>query len=211
VITIVDSTHVTDALFIPGTFFANQVTHADTLILSKLQLYKKDTLALVERIKTLNERAGIWAKPWNDLKDSDFAALDFGGSVGVGADDDDDDDDDEHEHEHGHGHDHGEHDHDHEDHDHDEHEHVHEDVDTVTIEPKNFDAETVRELQKLMKDGFFGKVYRVKGKVLYNGGAKLLQGVFDSVNLEDDPPEGPFSLTFIGDELDEAKIKKYWT
>ncbi|MDR3279341.1 MAG: hypothetical protein LBT23_02410 [Synergistaceae bacterium] len=207
VITVVDSTHLTDAMFVPGNFFSNQVLHADTLVLSKLQLYKSDARALVDRVRTLNERAGLWAKPWSELTDADFAALDFGGSVGIGADEEDDDDH-EHEHEHHHHHHHHhDHDHDHEE----EHAPLHEEMDSITIRPKDYDDKTLRELEKLIKDGVFGKLYRVKGKVTYCGSPKMLQAVFYSLNLDDDPTEGECALTFIGEDLDEDKIREYWS
>ena len=200
VITIVDSTHMNDAMFVPGNFFANQVSHADTIILSKLRLYNGNAGALAARVKTLNERAPVWARPWSELGDDDLASLDFGGSVGIGADDDDED---EHEHE---GHEHHEHhEHDHED------GRLHEEMDSITISPKNFDDTSVRELEKLMKDGFFGKIYRIKGKIMYDGGPKLLQAVFDSLKLDDGTPEGECGLTFIGDGLDETRIREYWS
>jgi G3E family GTPase len=201
VITIVDSTHVTEAMFVPGNFFANQVTHADTLILSKLQMYEGNAQALARRLRSLNERAGIWAKPWNELNDEDFDSLDFGGSVGISADDDHDG----HEHDH---HEHHHHDHE-EDHEH-EHRHIHQEPDTITIEPKDFDDEALNKIKELIKDGFFGTIYRIKGKMTLNGQPKLLQAVFEDLTFEDSPPDLEFGLTFIGTELDEAKIKEYW-
>jgi G3E family GTPase len=213
VITVVDSTHATDAMFVPGNFFANQVAHADTLILSKLQLYKGDALKLVERLRVLNDRAGIWAKPWDGITEEDFAALDFGGSIGIGADDDDDEEED---HEHEHGHHHHDHHHHHGHHHHDEHddddeeEMLHEELDSITIPVKDLDSAALDELRKLMKDGVFGNVYRAKGRVMHNGQPKLLQAVFDSLNLDDNPPDGECSLTFIGKDLSESKITEHW-
>jgi G3E family GTPase len=210
VITVVDSAHAKDAMFVEGNFFSNQVAHADTLILSKLQLRPDDGRELVGKLRALNERAGIWAKPWSELTDEDFAKLDFGGSVGVGADEDHDHDHDHDDHHHHDDHDHG-HDHDH-DHDHDDHghKHLHEDLDSITITPRDLDEKLLAELRRMMKDGAFGKVYRAKGLVMYNGEAKLLQAVFDSLNMDDDPPKGICSLTFIGDGLDGEAIRRNW-
>ncbi|MDR1579602.1 MAG: GTP-binding protein [Synergistaceae bacterium] len=203
VITIVDSTHLTDAMFVEGNFFSNQVAHADMLVLSKLRLYQKgDPSEIVDRIRKLNGRAGIWAKPWDRLTDDNFDALDFGGSMGVVADDFDDDDGCDHgDHAHHHGHDHSRHDGD--------EELLHEELDSITIVPREFDDASLEELRRLMRDGVFGKLYRAKGRVIYNGVPKLLQAVFESVDIDENPPRGECALTFIGDELDEAKIRKY--
>jgi G3E family GTPase len=201
VITIVDSNHVTDAMLVPGNFFSNQITHADVLALSKLESYKGDVAELAGRLKPLNERADILAKPWGELRDKDFATLDFGGSIGVGADDQDDDDDHHHGgHHHGHSHDgdgHG-------------HAHIHPDVDTVTIEPRSYDEKSVRELEAMLKDGAFGEVYRIKGRVIYRGEPRMLQGVFDTLKIESPPPGGPCRLVFIGKGLKEKNIAKFW-
>jgi G3E family GTPase len=213
VITVVDSTHMPNAKLVEGNFFANQIAHADTLVVSKIQLYKNGSpREIADKLKEINDRAGIWIKPWDDLTDEDFAALDFGGSVGIDADDD------EHEHEHGHdGHEHGHHHHHGHDHEHEHHhddddeEHLHEEMDSITITPRALDEAALEELRRLMKEGAFGKLYRAKGRVIYNGVPKLLQAVFETVNIEDTPPRGEPSLTFIGDELDEARIRKYWS
>ena len=183
VITVVDSAHAKDAMFVEGNFFSNQVAHADTLVLSKLQLRPDDGRAIVEQLRALNDRAGVWAKPWSELTDEDFAALDFGGSVGVGADE-------EHDHDHGHDHDHDGHDHGHgrhHEHDHhdddddDEEEHLHEELDSVTIAPRDLDDRSLAELRRMMKDG-----------------------------MDDEPPKGACSLTFIGDGLDVEAIRRHW-
>jgi G3E family GTPase len=198
VITIVDSTHVSDAMLVPGNFFSNQIAHADTIILSKLESYKRNANELVRRLKPLNTRADILAKPWNTLSDKDFATLDFGGSIGVAADDEDD------------GHDHHHH-HRHDDHHHDDaHGHIHHGIDTVTIQPRDYDEKSLAELEHLMKDGAFGDVYRIKGKVIYDGRPKMLQAVFDTVQIEPDPPEGPCRLVFIGKGLKENLITGRW-
>ena len=153
---------------------------------------------LVGRLVPLNERADILVKPWDELRDKDFATLDVGGSVGIDADDDD-----HHHHHEGHGHSHR----------HDDghgHSHIHPDVDTITIEPKNFDEKSVRGLEGMLKDGVFGEVYRIKGKVLYSGEPKMLQGVFDTLRIESPPPGGPCRLVFIGNGLEEKNIARFW-
>ncbi|GHV52850.1 hypothetical protein FACS1894216_09740 [Synergistales bacterium] len=203
VITIVDSTHLKDAMFVPGNFFANQVAHADTIVMSKIQLYEGNARALEKRMRGLNERADILAKPWSELSDRDFASLYYGGSIGVTADEDDDG----HEHEHDHGHEHEEHDH--------KHSH-HPDFDTITIQPKEYDDNILRELENLLRKGEFGEVYRIKGKVICGGKIKVLQAVFDTVRLDELGESSSGSqdiecaLAFIGHDLDEAKIREYW-
>lgn len=179
VITIVDSNHLTEAMFVPGNFFANQVAHADTLILSKLESYEGDVAAMAQRLSGLNQQANVIAKPWSALRDKDFAALVRGGSDGVSAD--------------------GEHAH-----------HGHAKMDTVTFEAKALDEASLNELAQLVKDDFFGEIYRIKGKILYCGEQKLLQAAFDSLKLEDNPPENSNGLTFIGNHLDEVRIKAFW-
>jgi G3E family GTPase len=199
VITIVDSTHVTEAMLVPGNFFSNQIAHADTVILSKLDSYSGDVNELAGRLKPLNERADILMKPWSDLSDKDFATLDFGGSIGVEADDEDEADGHEHGHEGGHNHSH----HHHDDHD-------HHGVDTITIAPRDYDDKSLSELERLLKSGAFGDVYRIKGKVVCGGAPKMLQAVFDTVRIEPDPPEGPCKLVFIGKGLKENSIAECW-
>jgi G3E family GTPase len=198
VITIVDSGHISKAMLVPGNFFSNQIAHADAIILSKLESFKGDARKLVESLKPLNGRADILAKPWSELTEKDFATLDFGGSIGVDADEDEDD---------GHDHDHHDH-HRHEDHGHG---HIHPEMDSITIQPKDYDEPSLCELERLLKNGAFGEVYRIKGKVFYKDKPKLLQGVFDTIELDPDPPEGPPFLVFIGKNLKKAVILKHWS
>ncbi len=178
VVTIVDSTHTPNAMLVEGNFFSNQIVHADTIILSKLEIYKGDVDALSNKLSLLNERADIVKKLWSEFDDEDFANLTRGGSKNIDADE---------EHAHGHAH-----------------------VDTMSITPKELTDKDIDELKKLIKEGFFGDVYRIKGKVLYNGEVKVLQAAFDSINLDDNPPDGDFGLTFIGNALNENKIKEFW-
>ncbi|MDR0764045.1 MAG: hypothetical protein LBE65_00425 [Synergistaceae bacterium] len=197
VITVVDSTRAMDAMFVEGNFFANQVAHADTLVLSKTQLKEaRNPRIIIDKIRKLNERAGIWAKPWDSLTDDDFTALDSGGGAGLDADGDDDGHDRHHEHDHHH---HG-----------DGEELLHEELDTITITPRDLDEASLEELRRMTRDGAFGKLYRAKGRVMYDGVPKLLQAVFESVDIDENPPGGECCLTFIGCELDGAKIRKYW-
>jgi G3E family GTPase len=205
VITIVDSTHVTNAMLVPGNFFSNQIAHADAIVLSKLETCRENVSGLLHKLKPLNKRADILAKPWSALKDKDFATLEFGGSIGVDADDDDSEDGHEHHEHHEHDH-HHEHEHEHEH----EHRHIHPDVDTVTIQPRDYDEKSLSDLERLLKDGAFGDVYRIKGKIVYRGEPKLLQGVFDTVSIESNPPEGPCRLVFIGKDLKETRIVERW-
>lgn len=211
VITIVDSIHIKDAMFVPGNFFTNQIAHADTLALSKVQFYEGNVNTLVDRLRALNNRADMMTKPWSELKDKDFATLDRGGSEGICSCGDEDCHG-HHDHDHDHHHHHDEHGHGHS-HD-DDHEHPHEHhthLDSVSIRPKDFDEDRLRELETQLRKETFGEVYRIKGKVIYNGEPKLLQAVFDTLRLEENPPEGEPGLTFIGKGLDEQRIREYWT
>lgn len=198
VITIADSTHTSDAMLVPGNFFANQVMHADTILLSKLEMFQGDLDALVNNLHALNPRAGIIAKPWSELRDADYARLNKGSSEGILADE---------EHGHEHNHEHGHHGHDHEHH---EHEQLHDNMDSVTIIPRRLDAAVMRELEQYLKAGVFGKVYRMKGKVRYGQEYKVLQGTFDSINFDSDIPDGDCSLTFIGKDLNKDSISEHW-
>jgi G3E family GTPase len=195
VITIVDSLHVRNAMLVPGNFFSNQIAHADTFVLSKLQSYTGDIDELLGRLRTCNEHADILARPWDTLKDKDFATLDLGKSAGIFSDEKDD----EHHHDEC-----GHHDHEHE-HEH-EHSLIHPDVDTVTIQPRDYDEKSLPEFERMLGDGVFGDVYRVKGKVVYRGEPKMLQCVFDTVQIDPEPPEGPCRLVFIGKRLKESDI-----
>lgn len=210
VITIVDSIHIKDAMFVPGNFFTNQIAHADTLILSKTQLYEGSLNTLTNRLRALNERADIMTKPWSELKDKDFATLDREYSEGICSCGDECchgyHGHDHHDHHHHDGHEHGHHHHG------DEHEHEHHThLDSVGIRPGDLDEDRLRELETQLKKETFGEVYRIKGKIIYNGEPKLLQAVFDTLRLEENPPAGEPGLTFIGKGLDEPCIREYWT
>jgi G3E family GTPase len=200
VITIVDSGHISKAMLVPGNFFSNQIAHADALVLSKLESYKGDVPKLVESLKPLNRRADILAKRWSELTEKDFATLDMGGSIGVNADEDDGHDHHDHDHDHDHAHDHHEH----------EHRHIHPDMDSITISPKDLDEKSLIELEHLLKDGVFGDVFRIKGAVVYCDKPKLLQGVFDTITMDPNPPQGSARLVFIGKNLNKARIEKHW-
>lgn len=179
VITIVDSTHLSQAMFVPGNFFANQVAHADTLILSKLESFQGDVAAISRQVGELNQQALLIAKPWNTLTDEDFATLNRKASAGIDADD-------------------GQHS-----------GHAH--MDTVTLEAKALEETELSKLFEMVKDGFFGEIYRIKGRIVCNAKPQLLQAAFDSYKLEENLPQHVNSLTFIGKHLDADQIKAFWS
>ena len=88
--------------------------------------------------------------------------------------------------------------------------HGHAHVDSVTICPKEIDAEAVRLLGGLLKEDFFGTIYRVKGKVLYCGEPRLMQIAFDELRMDEETPDGADSLTFIGRDLQERRIREFF-
>lgn len=133
-----------------GEFFANQIEHAGTIILSRTgEMSDEKINAVVALIREHNAKAAIITTDWNkldgikileaieDAKDLEAELMqevlkehhhDHGPDCTCGCHDHDHEhhhhDHDEHDHEHHH-HDHDEHDHEHHHHDHDEHDHEH--------------------------------------------------------------------------------------
>ena len=133
-----------------GEFFANQIEHAGTIILSRTgEMNDEKINAVVALIREHNAKAAIITTDWNkldgskileaieDAKDLEAELMqevlkehhhdhDHGPDCTCGCHDHEHHhhDHDEHDHEHHH-HDHDEHDHEHHHHDHDEHDHEH--------------------------------------------------------------------------------------
>ena len=131
-----------------GEFFANQIEHAGTIILSRTgEMSDEKINAVVALIREHNAKAAIITTDWNkldgikileaieDAKDLEAELMqevlkehhhDHGPDCTCGCHDHEHHhhDHDEHDHEHHH-HDHDEHDHEHHHHDHDEHDHEH--------------------------------------------------------------------------------------
>lgn len=135
-----------------GEFFANQIEHAGTIILSRTQDMSEEKLNdAVALVRSHNEKARIVTTPWDDLEgkkiletieDAKDLEAELMAEVMKSHDHDhehhhhdhdhehhhDHDHDHHHDHEHHHDHDHEHHHHDHDHHDHDyEHEHHHHD------------------------------------------------------------------------------------
>ena len=135
-----------------GEFFANQIEHAGTIILSRTgEMSDEKINACVALIREHNAKASIITTPWDKLEgikiletienakdleaelmkevmeayehDHEHHDHDHGPDCTCGCHDHDHDHD-HHEHDHDH-HDHHDHDHDHEHHDHDHHDHDH--------------------------------------------------------------------------------------
>ena len=133
-----------------GEFFANQIEHAGTIILSRTgEMSDEKINACVALIREHNAKASIITTPWDKLEgikiletienakdleaelmkevmeayEHDHEHHDHGPDCTCGCHDHDHDHD-HHEHDHDH-HDHHDHDHDHEHHDHDHHDHDH--------------------------------------------------------------------------------------
>ena len=136
-----------------GEFFANQIEHAGTIILSRTgEMSDEKINACVALIREHNAKASIITTPWDKLEgikiletienakdleaelmkevmeayEHDHEHHDHGPDCTCGCHDHDHDhhDHEHHEHDHDH-HDHHDHDHDHEHHDHDHHDHDH--------------------------------------------------------------------------------------
>lgn len=134
-----------------GEFFANQIEHAGTIILSRTgEMSDEKINACVALIREHNAKASIITTPWDKLEgikiletienakdleaelmkevmeayehEHDHHDHDHGPDCTCGCHDHDHD---HHDHEHDHEHDHDHHDHDHHDHDHEHHEHDH--------------------------------------------------------------------------------------
>ena len=209
-----------------GEFFANQIEHAGTVILSRTgEMSDEKINAAVALIREHNAKAAVITTDWNKLD---------GGKILETIEDAKDLEAElmqevlkahEHDHEHGedctcgchdhdHHHDHDEHGHDHHHHDHDGHDHHHHHADeiftSVGIETSSkFTKEQVQAYLDALEDTEkYGMVLRAKGMLPTEGDLFIH---FDHVPGESEIRDGSAEYTgkicVIGSELKEDNIR----
>ena len=218
-----------------GEFFANQIEHAGTIILSRTGEMKEEKInQCIELIREHNEKAAIITTPWEELegvkileamenaKDLEAELMaevmaEHDEHCGCGC----------HDHEHHHDHEHCHHDHEHHHehhhehgehcncgcHDHDHHGHHHAD-DVFTSwgleTPDKYTKEQIEAvLGKLEDKNMYGFVLRAKGMVADQNGGFIH---FDYVPGESEVRSGGAEYTgkicVIGSELKEDNLKQ---
>lgn len=211
-----------------GEFFANQIEHAGTVILSRTgEMSDEKINAAVALIREHNAKAAVITTDWNkldggkiletieDAKDLEAELMqevlkahehdhEHGEDCTCGC----------HDHDHGHHHDHDEHDHDHHHHDHDGHDHHHHHADeiftSVGIETSSkFTKEQVQACLDALEDTEkYGMVLRAKGMLPTEGDLFIH---FDHVPGESEIRDGSAEYTgkicVIGSELKEDNIR----
>ena len=218
-----------------GEFFANQIEHAGTIILSRTGEMKEEKInQCIELIREHNEKAAIITTPWEELEgvkileamenakdlESELMAevmAEHDEHCGCGC----------HDHEHHHDHEHCHHDHEHHHehhhehgehcncgcHDHDHHGHHHAD-DVFTSwgleTPDKYTKEQIETvLGKLEDKDMYGFVLRAKGMVADQNGGFIH---FDYVPGESEVRSGGAEYTgkicVIGSELKEDNLKQ---
>lgn len=216
-----------------GEFFANQIEHAGTIILSRTgEMSDEKINAAVALIREHNAKAAIITTPWDKLEGKkileaieDAKDLEAELMKEVLAAHDHDDHDHEHHHDHDdhehHHHDHDEHGHHHEhdenctcgchDHDHEHHHHHADEIFTsVGIETSSkFTKEQVQAcLDALEDEAKYGTVLRAKGMLPTEGDLFIH---FDHVPGESEIRDGSAEYTgkicVIGSNLKEENIK----
>lgn len=209
-----------------GEFFANQIEHAGTIILSRTgEMSDEKINAVVALIREHNEKAAIITTPWDKLEGrkileavEDAKDLEAELMKEVLAAHDHDHDECEHEHHH-HDHDGCEHEHHHHDHDenctcgchdHEHHHHADEIFTSVGIETSTkFTKEQVQACLDALEDKEkYGTVLRAKGMLPTEGDLFIH---FDHVPGESEIRDGSAEYTgkvcVIGSDLKEENIK----
>lgn len=217
-----------------GEFFANQIEHAGTIVLSRTDKLSEEKLsACVALIREHNAKATIITTPWDALDGKDILET-IEGAKDLEAelmqevmkmqeehhhdheehehhhhDHEEHEHDDDHE-EHEHHHDHGEHGHHH---DHDGHDHHHHHADEVFTSwgletPAVYSREEITHiLKELDKEDEYGLVLRAKGMVPgTDGGWIYFDYVPEESNVRDGKPNVTGKFCVIGSKLKEERL-----
>ena len=194
-----------------GEFFVDQIENAHTVILSRTDISKEDTVqSALEIVRKHNDKCVVITTPINNLSDEELlkAYEGFDTKLLDNVDLDDDDDEDEHEHHHHHHHDEEECD----DPNCECHHHHHADevFTSVGIETvKKYDINALKALLDKIANGEYGMIVRSKG---------IIQGtdnkwyVFnlepEEVEVVETTPIPMGKIVVIGSHIDEDLIKK---
>ena len=209
-----------------GEFFVDQIENAHTVILSRTDVAKEDTVkSALEIIRKHNDHAVVVTTPIANLSDDDLLVAYEGFDVNLLNDIDlDHDHDDDDECECGCGHHHHHHDeecdcHDHEEHHHhyDEngvcscghHHHADEVFNSVGIETvKKYDIDALHALLDKMANGEYGVIVRSKGIVQgLDGNWYVFNLTPEEVTFENTKAIPMGKIVVIGSHIDEDKIK----
>jgi len=91
-------------------------------------------------------------------------------------------------------------------------EHVHGHFKSLTVKPEGtFSQERLDDFSKLCTSGAFGELFRIKGVVMTDDGPVLLNIAKEDVNIEAFKGYSPSTLTFIGQNVDQAAVKNFIT
>ena len=209
-----------------GEFFIDQIEHAQTVILSRTDISKEDTVqTALEIIRKHNEKCVVVTTPIKDLSDEDLLKAYEGFDINLvdnslleDHDDDDDECDDPNCSCHHHHHHDGEECDDpncecHHHHDHDEHHHHHHADEVFTscgIETvKKYDIKSLKETLDKMANGEYGVIVRSKGIIQ---GTDSKWYVFnltpEEVEIEESKPIHVGKIVVIGSHINTDDIKK---
>lgn len=190
-----------------GEFFDNQVSNADTVVLSRTQLYPDKVCNAVNIIKGLNSKATIYSKPFDELDFNEISLLNnfvtpIIHKCNCGC----------HSHTHDEQHCCDNHSYDAHDCCHTEQEHHHKHAfDAVTISFKgNTDAKAIEAKMQKINDRRFGNIVRAKGIITDNSEYVNVQYVPDSLKLEKTGVRGN-EICFIGKNIDESALREFFT
>ncbi|MCD7725555.1 MAG: CobW family GTP-binding protein [Clostridiales bacterium] len=219
-----------------GEFFANQIEHAGTIILSRTDKLSEEKLAAcVSMIREHNEKATVITTPWEELEGQDILAAIEGAKdleaelmkeVLAHHEEHEHHHDHEHgEHEHHHDHEHGEHEHHHDHehehhhdhgpdctcgcHDHEGHHHADEIFTSWGLEtPAVYSRDEIEHiLKELDQDEVYGTVLRAKGMVpSADGGWIYFDYVPEESNIRSGKPDVTGKFCVIGSRLQEDKL-----
>ena len=212
-----------------GEFFVDQIENAHTVILSRTDISKEETVeAALEIVRKHNDKCVVITTPIANLSDEELLKAYEGFDTKILDDLDLDDDDDEcddpncechHHHHHHHDHDeeecddpececHHHHDHDH-DHEHHHHHHADEVFNSVGIETvKKYNIEELKALLNKIANGEYGVVVRAKGIIQATDGKWYVFNLEpEEVEVVEATPIPMGKIVVIGSHIDEDKIK----
>lgn len=178
-VTIVDIQRMHRYLENFGTFYEDQIRRADVIVLSRVEQRPDLIPAALERLFALNDRARVFAEPWDELLPAEVLCFDPPKSkqrTMIG-------------------------------HRTERVTHIAEDVfDTVTIRPDHtFTASDLHE--RFLQAQQCGVLLRAKGVVASNDGPLIVQYTFGQTQLEPSSASGNF-LCFIGQGLDIQRLNE---
>ena len=206
-ITVVDGKKAKMYLKNFGEFFQDQVAHASTIVISRIQSMSPEKIEeCVHMLREENKEAAIISTPWEELgKDAIIRALEHGAQI-----EDLLEEHHHHDHEHDHCHDH------HHDHEHDHccgHDHHHADEVFTSWGRETAHRYTEEELDFLLKalsetEGY-GTILRSKGIIgMADGSWKQFDLVPEEYEVREGQPDYTGRICVIGTDLKEEELEK---